>query len=166
MITAIYARNNQGIIGVNNDIPWSIKEDFEHFKEITSGGTIIMGKNTWDSLPIKPLPDRRNIIITSQQEGSWNKDAELISSLEDIPDDCFIIGGSQLYNSTMDIVECIKETVIDIDIEKNSENLSISYAPVIKKEDFELVQESPIYSSVDRISNNKINFFFRTWRRI
>lgn len=166
MITAIYARNNQGIIGVNNDIPWSIKEDFEHFKEITSGGTIIMGKNTWDSLPIKPLPDRRNIIITSQPKGLWNKGAELISSLEDIPNDCFIIGGSQLYNSTLDMVECIEETVIDIDLGKNIEKMSISYAPVIKKEDFELVQESAIYSSVDRISHNNVKFFFRTWRRI
>lgn len=166
MITAIYARNNQGIIGVNNDIPWSIKEDFEHFKKITSGGTIVMGKNTWDSLPTKPLPDRRNIIITSQQEGLWNKGANLISSLEDIPDDCFIIGGSQLYYSTMDMVECIEETVIDINLEKNSEKLSISYAPVIKKEDFEIVQESTIFSSIDRISNNRVKFFFRTWRRI
>ena len=65
-ITLIAALAQNRIIGNANQIPWHIPEDFAFFKRYTTGKPIIMGRKTWDSLPRKPLPDRRNIVVTRQ----------------------------------------------------------------------------------------------------
>jgi dihydrofolate reductase len=65
MISAIVAVDKNWGIGFNNDLLEHIPEDLKRFKELTTGNTVIMGRKTWDSLPKKPLPDRLNIIITS-----------------------------------------------------------------------------------------------------
>lgn len=69
MISLIWAqaRDSQGrpVIGANNTIPWHIPEDFQRFKELTSGHPIIMGTRTWESLPKKPLPNRTNIVLSN-----------------------------------------------------------------------------------------------------
>ena len=56
--------SGRGVIGAKGDIPWHLPEDFAHFKQLTSGHPIIMGRNTWDSLPRKPLPNRTNIVAS------------------------------------------------------------------------------------------------------
>ena len=60
----LVATSPEGIIGKDNTIPWHYSEDLKRFKRLTVGKNIIMGRKTWESLPIKPLPDRRNIVIT------------------------------------------------------------------------------------------------------
>ena len=65
MISAIVAVDNNWGIGFNGDLLEHIPEDLKYFKELTSGGVVIMGRKTWDSLPKKPLPNRVNIVITS-----------------------------------------------------------------------------------------------------
>ena len=62
-IHIIWAQEKNGGIGKNGKLPWNIPEDLQNFKKITLGSTILMGRKTWDSLPFKPLPDRRNIIL-------------------------------------------------------------------------------------------------------
>jgi dihydrofolate reductase len=62
----IWAQSSNNIIGLNGTMPWHIKEDLQYFKKITTGKSVIMGKNTWKSLYIKPLPNRENIILTSK----------------------------------------------------------------------------------------------------
>ena len=64
-IHIIWAQDNNGGIGKDNKLPWHISEDLINFKKITSIHTIIMGRKTWDSLPKKPLPNRRNIVLSS-----------------------------------------------------------------------------------------------------
>ena len=64
-IHLIWAQDNNGGIGLNGKLPWHISEDLKNFKKITSNSTIIMGRKTWDSLPIKPLPNRENIVMSS-----------------------------------------------------------------------------------------------------
>ena len=64
MIGAIVAISANGVIGKDGDLPWHYSEDLKRFKQLTLDSTIIMGRNTWDSLPRKPLPKRRNIVIT------------------------------------------------------------------------------------------------------
>ena len=59
----LVAVSPEGVIGKNNTIPWHYSADLRRFKRLTIGNTIIMGRKTWDSLPIKPLPKRRNIVI-------------------------------------------------------------------------------------------------------
>ena len=70
-IQLIYARAANGVIGKDNTMPWHLPEDMAHFKELTRGCAVIMGRKTWDSLPprFRPLPGRTNIVITRQ--GDW-----------------------------------------------------------------------------------------------
>ena len=67
MITLIVARDRNGAIGRDGDIPWDIREDMKSFQRETLGGAIIMGRKTWDSLPVRPLARRLNIVVSSQQ---------------------------------------------------------------------------------------------------
>ncbi|RPE70993.1 dihydrofolate reductase [Pacificibacter maritimus] len=66
MITLIVARDRNGAIGKGNEIPWYAPEDLAFFKRETLGGACIMGRNTWDSLPFKPLKNRLNLVVSSQ----------------------------------------------------------------------------------------------------
>ena len=69
-IHLIWAQDSNAGIGKNGKLPWHVTEDLKNFKKITLNSTIIMGRKTWDSLPIKPLPNRRNIVLSSsKQEG-------------------------------------------------------------------------------------------------
>ena len=74
MISAIVAVDNNWGIGFNNDVLERIPEDLQRFKSLTTDNIIIMGRNTWDSLPIKPLPNRITIVITSNPEEPINTD--------------------------------------------------------------------------------------------
>ena len=67
-IHLIWAQDNRGGIGENGNLPWHISEDLKNFKKITSGSTIVMGRKTWESLPIKPLPNRDNIIMSTKNQ--------------------------------------------------------------------------------------------------
>ena len=66
MISLVVARARNGAIGRDGDIPWHAPEDLKFFQRETVGGAIIMGRNTWDSLPVKPLPRRVNIVVSSR----------------------------------------------------------------------------------------------------
>ena len=101
-ITLIAALAQNRIIGNANQIPWHIPEDFAFFKRYTTGKTIIMGRKTWDSMPRKTLPNRRNIVITRQAD--WQADgAEVVRDFQAALQACagereaVIIGGAQIY---------------------------------------------------------------------
>ena len=66
-IHLIWAQDKNGGIGKDGKLPWHISEDLKNFKKITSNHPVIMGRKTWDSLPIKPLPNRRNIILSNSK---------------------------------------------------------------------------------------------------
>ncbi len=112
-IIAAAAENN--VIGYQGKIPWHYKEDFLHFKKLTTNHTVIMGRKTWESLPIKPLPNRKNIILTRNKEYK-NPNALIYNSLEDAIDACkndeyvFIIGGERVYNDAMKFADTIELT--------------------------------------------------------
>lgn len=112
-ISAIVAVSENGVIGVNDALPWEpIKADMKRFRELTAGHAVIMGRKTWDSLPIKPLPDRGNIIVTKStllREGAW-----LCGSLEGSiytagdflgHEKAFIIGGECLYREALPLCD-------------------------------------------------------------
>lgn len=108
-IGLIYARGTNGAFGLKNALPWGrIKEDMQHFATITKGQAVLMGRNTWESLPAayKPLPDRTNIVLT-HNPGENTRDLHYVSSFEqamfaakmDHRDELWIIGGAQLLQS-------------------------------------------------------------------
>lgn len=106
MISIIAAISEDCGIGKNNDLLWNIPEDLKRFKRLTWGKTVIMGRKTWESLPRKPLPGRKNIVIT---DVPWDTILNAITaySIEDALYKCaddeeiFIIGGGSIYRQFM-----------------------------------------------------------------
>ena len=101
-ISIIVAIARNGAIGKNNDLLWHIPEDFKWFKKHTSGHTVVMGKRTWESLTIRPLPGRTNIVISDDPADRFDG-CIMVSSIEEAIErmsECqenFIIGGGTVY---------------------------------------------------------------------
>lgn len=114
-LTLIVALDAQRGIGIDNKLPWHLPEDLAHFKRLTSGHPIIMGRKTFDSIG-RPLPNRRNIVVTRNPQ--WRHDGvEAASSLEaaiavagDAP--AFIIGGAQIFIAALPLARRIVVTEI------------------------------------------------------
>jgi len=105
----IVATDAVGCIGKANTIPWHLPEDLKHFKELTLNQIVIMGRNTFESLPNGPLKNRLNIVISTQTDLSYNDKNVIVSNMNNIfyiidtfnpkaNKTVFIIGGSQIYN--------------------------------------------------------------------
>ena len=110
MISIIVAVSEDGGIGKDNELLWHISEDLKRFKRLTTGHTLIMGKKTWDSLPRKPLPGRKNIVLTDVFGESF--DSSLTAySIEDALSKCekdeeiFVIGGGSVYKQFMALAD-------------------------------------------------------------
>ncbi|MBK0394146.1 dihydrofolate reductase [Ramlibacter algicola] len=120
----IYARAANGVIGKEGKLPWHLPEDLAHFKRVTLGAPVIMGRRTWDSLPPKfrPLPGRRNIVVTRQVD--WHVEgAERAASLEQALASCahepkaWIIGGAELYRQAERRAHVVEVTEIEQDFD-------------------------------------------------
>ena len=105
-VKAIVAVALNGVIGNGLQIPWHISEDFKHFKKTTTGGIIVMGRKTWQSLGERPLPNRENVVITTSPETV--KNAKGFSSLQAVFDaykndtrTIWICGGANLYKQAL-----------------------------------------------------------------
>jgi dihydrofolate reductase len=115
MITIIVAYDENRVIGNKGKIPWKISEDMKFFKKTTVGSSCVMGRKTWDSLPdgYKPLPDRENVVVSSNAvmlENEWLtkgcKNVDFEDNLKDAisftDKEIFIIGGEQIYKQALD----------------------------------------------------------------
>lgn len=102
-LVAAVAEN--GVIGVNGKLPWHLPEDLKHFKQLTLGHPVIMGRKTWESIG-RPLPNRNNIVV-SRTEGFHAPGANVAASLEEALVLCgdagpvFVIGGSEVYRAAL-----------------------------------------------------------------
>ena len=123
-LNLIYARAANGVIGKDNALPWHLPEDMAHFKRMTAGCPVVMGRKTWDSLPprFRPLPGRRNIVVTRQAD--WQADgAERAGSLPEAMALCtdaaevWVIGGAQIYAEAAPLAQRAVVTEIDRDFE-------------------------------------------------
>jgi len=108
----LVATSPEGIIGKNNTIPWHYPEDLKRFKRLTIGKTVIMGRNTWESLPIKPLPDRRNIVITSGSIKNVEYFRNINKALDTCTGDIWFIGGAGIYQEAMNLADYIDMTLV------------------------------------------------------
>ncbi len=121
VVSLVYAQSKNGVIGHAGSLPWHIPSDLKRFKETTWGKPIIMGRKTWDSLPRKPLPGRRNIVITRQT--NWTADgAELAHDFDtamalagDVPEVC-VIGGGEIYHLFLASADRIYLTEVDVTV--------------------------------------------------
>lgn len=108
---AILAMTPNGGIGLNNQLPWeSLECDLKRFKELTTGQTIVMGRSTWESLPRKPLPNRKSIVVSSSQL-ELPEGVDQTHNIESIPADAWIIGGAKLFDSTIHLVDEVHLTI-------------------------------------------------------
>lgn len=117
----IVAHARNGVIGKDNKLPWYLPEDLKNFKRTTIGKPVIMGRKTWESLG-RPLPGRRNIVITRQKnyraEGATVVASldEAIKAVEDVPI-AFIMGGALIYEEALPKVEVAHITYLNADFE-------------------------------------------------
>jgi len=119
-LSIIVATDKKHGIGINNQLPWHLPEDLAHFKRSTSGHPILMGRKTFDSIG-RPLPKRRNIVITRNQ--NWQHEGvDAVTSLEDglalvANQNAFVIGGAEIYQQALAFAQQLIVTEIQQEYE-------------------------------------------------
>ena len=133
MISYVVAVSKNGVIGREGGLPWHISSDLKRFKEITMGKPVVMGRKTWESLPRKPLPGRRNIVIT-RQRGFAPEGAEVAATPEEALALCgdapevAIIGGGEIYRLFWPLVDRLYLTEVDLEVEGDTHFPAVSPA--------------------------------------
>ena len=148
-VSIIVAIGENHAIGKNNQLLWHMPNDLKHFKDITSGRTIIMGRKTFDSVG-KPLPRRRNIVVTRQD--IIIPGCEVVKSIEDglalckNEDEVFIGGGAEIYKLAMHLTDRIYLTIIhkSFDADTFFPEIDKTEWKEVKREDFEPDEKNPL----------------------
>jgi dihydrofolate reductase len=159
----IYARASNGVIGLNNQMPWHLPEDLAHFKRTTLGCPVLMGRKTWESIPVKfrPLPGRANLVLTRQQdwqaEGAWvvhTLEEGLSLALAHCPNDkdLWVMGGAEIYAQAAAFAEEAVVTEIDASYEGDA------FAPTLGSTWHEVSRES-------HVSTSGLNYSFVTYQQ-
>ena len=120
MIGLIVARSKNNVIGKNGEIPWTIKGEQKQFKELTTGTVVIMGRKSFEEIG-KPLPNRKNIIVSRNEKFS-GENLITVSSLQEAleltkGEKVFVAGGCGLYEEALPLVDVMYITEVDIEIE-------------------------------------------------
>jgi dihydrofolate reductase len=159
VINMIFAQSANGVIGHNNAMPWHLPEDLAHFKKLTFGSPVVMGRKTWDSLPprFRPLPGRINVVITRQPDwqvaGAQTADSlNAALTLCKASGEVWIIGGAQIYAQAEPLASRIEVTLIHKDFEGDA------FAPVLGK------QWQPSQRE-DHLSSQGFSFSFITYTK-
>ncbi|MEI6059527.1 MAG: dihydrofolate reductase [Bacteroidota bacterium] len=150
-ISIIVAIAQNNAIGKDNQLLWHIPADLKRFKQLTTGHTIVMGKRTFESLPVRPLPNRRSVVITDT-EGEEIEGCTMAYSIEDavkkMDDDKenFIIGGGSVYRQFLPLVNQLYLTIVQKDFEADTFFDEINYSEweTIDREDH-ADEELPYY---------------------
>jgi dihydrofolate reductase len=119
----IWAEAHDRVIGADGGMPWDVPEDLAHFREVTMGHPVIMGRRTWESFPerFRPLPGRRNIVVTGNAE--WSADgAERAGSLDEAltmatdAETVWVVGGGRLYAEAISRADVLEVTQLDLPV--------------------------------------------------
>lgn len=157
VIVAAVARN--GVIGRDNGLPWRLKSDLQHFRAMTMGHPILMGRKTWESLG-RPLPGRRNLVITRDSayraEGAEVfTDPEMAIAAATGTELLFVIGGAQLYTTLFPRADRLELTEVWADVPGDA------HFPVFDRTDF--IEERRDARTAD--ADNEFDFDFVTYQR-
>ena len=147
-------------IGADNQLLWHLPKDLKHFKEITSGHPVIMGRKTYESIG-KPLPNRTNIVISRKTD--WFEEGILIvGSIKEalkfakkIDEDIFIIGGGNIYEQTIDLADKLEVTVVDAELKADT------FFPEINAKNWQKTDEI----CHEKDEKNSYDFCFQTYLR-
>lgn len=140
MLTVIVARAKGGAIGRDNTIPWHAPEDLAFFQRETLGGALIMGRNTWDSLPKKPLPRRLNIVVTSRPAQADCPQVSNVAAARQLAADqgyarVYAIGGAGIYAACLPVADRLLLTEVDLDVPDAD-----TFFPPLNLQDWRLAQ--------------------------
>lgn len=158
-IIVAYGKNRE--IGADNDMPWknSLKDDLKHFRELTTGNTVIVGRKTFESFGGRPLPNRENIVVAhSDLDADGAKIAHSLSEAYSLAtsEDIFVIGGGQIYQQAIDDMDVLYVTEVDA----NFANATVFFPAIDTSKWREVSRE---YHSVD--GRNSYAFNFVTYER-
>lgn len=159
-VRLIVAIGKDGAIGLNGNLIWRIPADLKRFKALTTGFPVIMGRKTWESLPKKPLPNRRNIVLTRQGDIKA-EGAEIANSIEEAlkltegkrP---FIIGGAEIYKAFMPYTTELHLTEVDAECPDADSKLNLNL-----DSEWEKIEESP-----EEMTQEGISYRYTTYKRI
>lgn len=148
-------------IGFENQLLWHLPKDLKHFKDITSGHPIIMGRKTYESIG-KPLPNRTNIVVSRKKD--WFEEGILIvGSIKEalkfakkIDEEVFVIGGGNIYEQTMDLVDKLEVTLVKADLQADT------FFPKIDQKIWKKTNEI----CHEKDEKNGYDFCFQTFERI
>ena len=155
----VVAISENSAIGKDNQLLWYLPADLKHFKDITTGGTIIMGRKTYDSIG-KPLPNRRNIVITRKTDLEITG-VEVVNSLQEALSLCaqeqevFIIGGAEIYKHALAVTNRIYLTTVHQSYEADA------FFPELTKNEWEEIHQE--YHEADE--KNNVAYTFSTLER-
>ncbi len=161
MTTIVVAMGMKNEIGFNNELLWHLPKDLKHFKDITSGHPVIMGRKTYESIG-KPLPNRTNIVISRKND--WFEEGilivgsvkEAIKFAKKIDDHIFIIGGGNIYEQTIGLVDKIEVTLVKADLQADT------YFPEIDNKIWKKTDET----CHEKDERNNYDFCFQTFEKI
>ncbi|SHG62002.1 dihydrofolate reductase [Chryseobacterium sp. OV279] len=161
MTTIVVAMGEKNEIGFENKLLWHLPKDLKHFKDMTSGHPIIMGRKTYESIG-KPLPNRTNIVISRKK--NWFEEGilivgsikEAVKFAKKIDENVFIIGGGNIYEQTMEIVDKLEVTLVKADLQADT------FFPKINPKVWKKTEE--IFHEKDE--KNEYDFSFQTYERI
>lgn len=163
MLSIIVATDQNYLIGKDNDMPWHIAADLKRFKAITTGHTIVMGRRTYESLPIKPLPNRHHIVLTRQKNLQLEA-CEMAYSVDDIikrfsdkdSEEVFIIGGGNVYKSLLPYTHKLYLTTIHHTFEGDT------YFPTLNiEEDWDIIENTYFAISDDNPYTHSFSVLMR-----
>jgi dihydrofolate reductase len=156
-ISIIAAVSDNYAIGKSNNLPWHLPADLKHFKHLTTGHAVVMGKRTFESLPNGPLPNRKNIVLTSVMSEGVNTGYFEADSFEDVTELCeheeevFVMGGATVYRQCIDKVDSLYITWVhhEFQADKYFPEIDFKKWEEVSREDFEADEQNPFsYSFV------------------
>lgn len=158
IISLIAAMDKNRLIGIKNGLPWHLPADFKHFKEVTTGKPIIMGRKTFESIG-RPLPGRKNIVIS--RSGFYAEDIVVVDTIEkalqeagDV-EEVMIIGGASFYEQMIDRADRMYLTHVDTECEGDA------WFPEINSADWDIVSEQQYQAD----EKNNYNFCVTEYKR-
>ncbi|CAM3155398.1 dihydrofolate reductase [Chryseobacterium flavum] len=161
MTTIVVAMGEKNEIGFENQLLWHLPKDLKHFKDITSGHPVIMGRKTYESIG-KPLPNRTNIVVSRKND--WFEEGilivgsikEAIKFAKKIDEEIFIIGGGNIYEQTMDIADRLEVTLVKADLTADT------FFPEIDQKTWKKTNEV----CHEKDEKNTYDFCFQTFEKV
>ena len=159
MISIIVAASENSVIGAGGALPWRLSDDLRHFKAVTMGKPIIMGRKTWESIG-RPLPGRQNIVIT-RQAGFEAPGCDVVTSTEQAiavagdAEEVMIIGGSQVYALFLPVADRVYLTRVHADVKGDA------YFPMLDEDAWRPVSDER-HTADER---NEFDYSFRLYAR-